>query len=418
LLFSKINYLDNILSAFFSKQEIKEFRKVRKLNFSKKEKFISSLADKNSRKQLEASIPLLVNYQDDLDTLITFAGKRFPQPKFIELLFYLGENALLFGELNSASIIFNHILALSSKEKTPDNASAHAFLKLGEIQSRQARWRSGISLINKALRFFNSQQDARGSAKCENVLGTIYGEKGNIAKAKQHFEKSISLLDPKRDTALLGVIEMNLGITFTIQGLFDEAFPYFQRASIVFQNLNNLQRIAEVRHNTGMLLTDNEDYNAALVEFDSSIFNSIKIGNIPHLCISYLGKAALFIKTNDFPLADAFANKSLELSLRINDRLTIADIYKIKGVIERSRKNYILAENYLLTSFRLNKNLENLQNLTETSLELALLYHELRNDSLSGKLFAKTISGYKKLNNYRMVGKIKELKERAKKAFA
>ncbi len=54
-----------------------------------------------------------------------------------------------------------------------------------------------------------------------------------------------------------------------------------------------------------------------------------------------------------FPLANAFADKSMEVAHKINDKLTIAEVYKIKGIIQRTVKNFILAENYFETSLRL-----------------------------------------------------------------
>ena len=68
------------------------------------------------------------------------------------------------------------------------------------------------------------KKDNRGIAVCENFMGTIYGERGNIKKAKDHFEMSLSLLNPAKDKSLFGMLEINLGIINNIQGNYDEAF--------------------------------------------------------------------------------------------------------------------------------------------------------------------------------------------------
>lgn len=73
---------------------------------------------------------------------------------------------------------------------------------------------------------------------------------------------------------------------------------------------------------------------------------------------------------NDFSLSNAFADKALEVAHKLNDKLTIAEVYRIKGVIQRSVQNYILAENYLQTSLRLNKEISNQLNQAETYQEL------------------------------------------------
>jgi len=49
-------------------------------------------------------------------------------------------------------------------------------------------------------------------------------------------------------------------------------------------------------------------------------------------------------------------------------------VYKIKDIIHRDTKDYELAENYLCTSLRINKELNNEMNKAETEFELGLLY--------------------------------------------
>ena len=80
---------------------------------------------------------------------------------------------------------------------------------------------------------------------------------------------------------------------------------------------------------------------------------------------------------DDFSLSNAFADKSLEVAHKLNDKLTIAEVYKIKGIIQRKVQNYILSENYLQTSLRLNKETGNQLNQAETYQELGILYKEM-----------------------------------------
>ena len=50
--------------------------------------------------------------------------------------------------------------------------------------------------------------------------------------------------------------------------------------------------------------------------------------------------ANVYIKKNDLISASKLLERSFEIGDEINDRLTIADTYKLKGVVERMRKNY------------------------------------------------------------------------------
>ena len=221
------------------------------------------------------------------------------------------------------------------------------------------------------------------------MLGSMYGDIGSIKKAKECFENSLSFLNPQTDIALIGMIETNIGILNSIRGDYDDSLLYFQRALIKYEQIKDLMRMSQLRHNLGMLHTQKGEYEAALREFDLSISISIKAGFLPNLVLSYLSKSYIYAKSNDLPLASAFADKSFELSRKLNDRLSIADIYKIKGIIERKLKHYDLSENYLLTSLRLNIELENILNQAETLSELGDLYIEVNKKEEAKQVFKR-----------------------------
>ena len=110
---------------------------------------------------------------------------------------------------------------------------------------------------------------------------------------------------------------------------------------------------------------------------------------------------------SEFDIAETFAKKALEISNKINDKLTVADSYKIKGIIHRNKNNYESAENYLLTSMRINDELGNKLNQAESAYELGILYKEVRKNEESKKYFHEALTYFKKINAFREVKEIK-----------
>jgi tetratricopeptide (TPR) repeat protein len=102
---------------------------------------------------------------------------------------------------------------------------------------------------------------------------------------------------------------------------------------------------------------------------------------------------------NDFSLANAFADKSMEVAHKLNDKLTIAEVYKIKGIIQRSVQNYTLSENYFETSLRLNIEAGNQLNRAETYQELGVLYKEMGKLQQSKENFKLALEYFKKINS-------------------
>ena len=122
-----------------------------------------------------------------------------------------------------------------------------------------------------------------------------------------------------------------------------------------------------------MLHTRMEQYDAALDEFNKCITLSLENNYMSNCAVAYIGKSFIYTKLKNLPLADAYTNKAMEIAYRINDTLSIADIYKIKGMIQSDLENFQLSEELFENSIRLNKDMENKFNEAETSSEIGQL---------------------------------------------
>ncbi len=99
----------------------------------------------------------------------------------------------------------------------------------------------------------------------------------------------------------------------------------------------------------------------------------------------------------DVALSKAFADKAMEICYKTNDKLSVAEIYKVEGIIKRVQKNYSLAENFLLTSMRINKEYKNELNYAETSLELGILYKQWKKFDKAKESFEQALNYFKKI---------------------
>jgi tetratricopeptide (TPR) repeat protein len=395
--------IEKILVPYFSTDEIYEINKV--LSVTGEEWLVSSPVVTKQNKEVD-SRALISRAQIDL--LITYAEKKLSHLKQIQFFLTLGEIVKCSGEYDAAISIFDSLMRTAGNESKLSNIKINCYLAIADIYELQAYWKESLVLVKKAKNAFKLQKDNKGIAFCENFLGTIYGERGNIKKAKSYFEQSLSLLNPAKDKTLIGLFEINLGILNNMQGNFDEAFAWFHRALVKFEQTHDMNRIAELRHNIGMLFTQKGEYDSALSEFDKSISLSIELGIFSKLGITFLSKAFIFSQLQDYQLASAFADKAMEICDKLNDRLSMADIYKIKGIIERSLNNYKLSESYFLTSFRINQELSNSLNKAETLYELGRLYVKMEQKNRALEVFKDSLGYFRNINSSVTVKKLKD----------
>jgi tetratricopeptide (TPR) repeat protein len=395
--------IEKILVPYFSTDEIHEIKQI--ISVAVDNGLVSSPVVKSQNKEVDSRATIS---RAQIDLLITYAQKKLILLKQIQFFLTLAEIVKKSGEYDAALSIFDSLLNSSGNESKLSNIKINCYLALADIYEKQAYWKESLALVKKARNAFRLQQDNKGIAFCENFLGTIFGERGNIKKAKSHFELSLSLLNPAKDKALVGIIEINLGILNNMQGNFDEAYTCFHRALVIFEQTHDFIRIAELRHNIGMLFTQKGEYDSALSEFDKSISLSYELGVLSKLGISNLSKAFIFTQLKDYQLASAFADKAMEISDKLNDRLSMADIYKIKGIIERSLNNFKFAESYLMTSLRINQELSNDLNKAETQVELGRLYVNMKQKNKALDVFKSALEYFRNINSSGMVRKLKE----------
>lgn len=389
---TNLNLLE-VVGDFFNPDQIEDlFKQLSDVNTTKPQSYTKSDAT------LNIDFPSGVLTKSQVDLLVTYASSRISEDNFLALLLILSNTTLTFGDFNTSINLCDKIISLASGNTLLTDITANAYLIKGEIFSRQANWELSFSEIDRARNLFLSINDSTGLAKCENLLGTIYGDLGDLTNAVEHFETALSFVNEQTNYSFTGKIEINLGIVNTIRGKYDIAISYFKRALVNFDKISELKRVAEINHNVGMVYTKKNEFSAALKSLDECLKISVELGYLQTCGLAYLSKSFVFSQMKDLELSLAFADKAMEIAYKLDDKLTIAEVYKIKGIIQREFKNFDLSENLLLTSLRLNKESGNQLNEAETYHELGILYKEMNESVKSKQNLDKALAYFKKIN--------------------
>ena len=333
------------------------------------------------REQVEHEFPKGTDFRLLIDRIITECERLLPEDKFYRLMLDLSQLMLFSGENSFALEIAEYPLNKLNSQNNFPLITAEINLMISRIHWAQAYWDDCRYYISEAMQIFQSLENKPGMAKCENMLGTLYGEKGEFSEAKNHLENALNYLKDEEDLLSHAMILTNLGIISAIQGDYEKAVWNCKNSIEKFEKLNDTRRLSRVYHNIGMLYSRMEQYDSALDEFNKCITLSLENNYLSNCAVAYIGKAFIYTKLKNVALADAYTNKAMEIAYRINDTLSIADIYKIKGMIQNDLENFQLSEELFENSIRLNKDMENKCNEAETSAEIGkLLQKNERNE--------------------------------------
>lgn len=339
-----------------------------------------------------------------IDRTITFAEKKLGKAEFFDFLWELGSICKISGKLNLAQEMFNKI-----RRKTENkNLLAKSLISLADIYSRKAIWTKSISLITEAERIYKSLNDSAGIANCFNILGSISGEMGDIEKANNYFNQSLVFASESSVQELNAKIETNLGVVNSILGNTDEAVKHLETALIIYRKTNDVLRIAESYLNLGLNFLQAGDLRSAEAALNNGITIAIENQFYNTLALLYHANSQVFIGYKSFLIAKDFSDKALSISHYLDDKLTIADIYKVRGIIAKNLSDTKTAESYLMISLRINTSKRNSLNIAESSYEIASLYKEEGKSELSKQYYLQSMDYYKKCNALDKVISIEE----------
>lgn len=386
-----VHDIENLLNKYLNSNTTEEFSRIiesssktsaEQKNYSKSNKHLNKILNNSSNKR------------ELVQCTLSFVDGIIQEEPLLKFMLELGHLMINSGELDFAAEICEDLIIKINGNETYVLVEAEAYLALAKISWAQAYWEQSTRYVQKSYEIFQLKNDWNGLAKCENMLGTIFGEQGDLQQAEEHFKKGLSYLSESGDLTLRVMFEINISIILSMHGEHKKALWHLKNALHKCITLKDNKLTARIRHNLGMLYSKLNDFHSAIEEFNASIDISSEYGYLSNCAISYIGKAYIYTKLNNNDLAEAFTNKALEISYKINDRLSIADVYRIKGIIQSDLENFELSEEMFENSLRLNEDLENQFNSAETKIELSKTYKKFGKKDESNKLLSSANSYY------------------------
>jgi tetratricopeptide (TPR) repeat protein len=394
--------IQNLLKEYFVEDDFK--RLIFDSSHSLPNDDISAKISDLYKKQLDIKIEES-SERLQIDRTITFAEKKLESEKFFDFILELGTVCNNSGKLNLAQEIFNKV----NRRTSDKNVKAKSLIGLADVCSRRANWTRSISLVTEAESIYKETNNKAGIANCFNLLGSISGEMGDIERAKTYFSQSLVFANESSEKQLNAKIETNLGVINSILGNTDEAVEHLESALIIYKETNDLKRVAESYLNIGLNFLQSDNRKSAIAAFDKGIEISLDNQFISVLAVLYIAKSQLLIAQKEIIAAKEFADKALSLSHVLDDKLSIAEIYKVRGIIAREMNDSQTAESYLMISLRINTKQRSNLGIAETSAEIAALYSDQGKYELSNNYYLQALDFYRKSNAKDKVMKIEKL---------
>jgi len=263
--------------------------------------------------------------------------------------------ALVKGDKDDTSKV-NHLNSLSSLYKT-----------LGNLDTSMYYVSNGMKL-SKQLNF------TRGIAKCYNIMGNVYVDRGDYPNALDNYFKAKKVNEDAGNKSEVAKNLSNIGSAYKGMGDYKKALDYDFQALKIYQDIGSDWGIANTSGNIGNIY-DNEGIYKDALDYDmKSLVMFEKIGDKTSIARNTGNIGNVYDDLGKYDEALEYDFKSLEMYKALNDEHGIAlNIGNIGNVYSKTGK-YAEAEKYLTRAIALCDSIHFLSTGKEYNLSLSKLY--------------------------------------------
>jgi len=336
----------------------------------------------------------------DFDTIVHQAGKCLNKPDYLVFLNEIADQAIQYAEFKRGKETLFLILKLTGKKE--QEKTADLLRKLGNIEFYTNNFIRARGYFNKSLALFNKADDKLGIVSIRNVLGAVLVEEGRFYEGEIHLIQARKMAVDMNLPGMIARTNMNLGIIYNMRGLVDNAISCYNNA-IEANNNKDQDLLQSIYTNFAVTYKVTKQYKKS-EEFLKKALDIIKETNNQYQKgLVYLTKGEVACLQDDLSLATAFVTSAFAIFSETGDRLSIAEAYKILGMVNRQSKNYDIALSYFENSKRIFEVITNPINLAETLVEMAKLYVDMGDKSMAKKVVNKAIKNFQKIGGDRKV---------------
>lgn len=327
----------------------------------------------------------------DFDTVVAHSARYLETHDYLAFLFDVAERAIGSGEFEKAPRLLT--LIVTRYPRSADKSLlARSHQRLGDVAFYQNDPRKAREKYRQSLNLYERLEDPEGIASVTNSLASLMVEGGKVPEAERLFIQARKLAEDHGLRELTLKIECNLGNLYLMQGAWGKAVTSYEKA--LAANPDTPTR-ARIHHNLGLVYAWRENYDRAVKNLETSVELSTEVNDLYQKGLSYLGLAEVLCHRGDFSRATALATTAFQIFSELGDRLSVAEVYKVFGIINRERDRPDVALSYFENSIRINKDYKNPLNLGETLQELAELHRKSGDIRKARKSLKEAIGAFK-----------------------
>lgn len=237
-----------------------------------------------------------------------------------------------------------------SVQKARDYDSKIDMLQKGIKEIYATDFDGAIALARLGHKLANQRNDTLNSGDFLRSIGLALGKKGNIDSASVYYYQALDKLEPTKNPEKLGLLYDDMARMYRKLRQSERALEFYDKALALYEAENDLEGIARINNESGVVFRDEGDYAEANKRFEKSLRiqrqrnDSVGIG----YSLEFLGYNQLLIK--DYRKSETYLRRALAIREKLGDDFATMLNFTALGEFYKETKQYSRSNEYFQKS--------------------------------------------------------------------
>ncbi len=294
--------------------------------------------------------------------------------EYIDLLVHLANN-YYFYKPDSTLIMLNEAYELSKKSNYYKGQSK-ALNSQGNYYSNIGNLEKAYELLNESLSTANQFSLQREKIDAINFIGLAQWQEGKNGLALTNFLEALPIAEQINDTYMMGVLNDNIALLYDDYKDYETALAFNEKSRKISLANNFDVSAAQTLLNMAVIYRKQKKYDLATKSVDECII-VFKNGNvIDWLSFSYENKGSIALEKHHYIEAKDWFEKAMKICDEIDFNIGYTQTYKGLAESYLGLSNLEMAEFYGLKALKVSEELKIFENVKTSNALLAKIYHE------------------------------------------
>jgi tetratricopeptide (TPR) repeat protein len=317
-----------------------------------------------------------------------------------EVMNNFGRFLFQIGSFSRAEALFERVLELTRNDRVQH---AVANLNLGNVYETTGDLAKAKQSYEKALKLYRQLGRKEGIADAYRNLGDIYRTKGDLTTAERVYKQSLKINTGLRRKQGQADVYRALGIMYHIKNNLDKSMEMHEKSLKVSKSLGlkggNAESIAKAYGNLGNVWLAKGSLSKAQDMFEKALTISQARGSRETTAKLYGNLGVIYVRRDELEKAEDMYEKSLKMSQEMGAVESMANAYNNLGLIQKKRRKLVRAQQMIEKSIEIHQKLGNKDRIAGGYQNIAAVLEDKGEIAKAKEILLKAKKLYDELGN-------------------